>query len=235
MLTVERTDVTPTTPLLRVSELSKLLPTAQGLQDYIDTSLVRAARALPADAHISDVRQAASNTNDATQLGSAVHALIEKGITTDGLPKHLPLPANLAPLRHVAASWRTFYEIVGKHLDPIAYEERIYARVNGVVITGMPDLVAATPTGVGVFDWKVARALHLEQAVQVAIYALLLREVADVPVNEAYIVRLHKQAPAGVEIGAVDIDAALAYLPALIQIALFRGADLWLDKEEYIA
>ena len=155
----------------------------------------------------------AATKNDAADLGTATHGFVER-IINEGPQVREEVPLELLPAVDGAVAYLNDYNIT-----VIATEQTVWH----------PQLkVAGTFDGLGymgdklvLFDWKRARGIYWEYALQLGAYAELLKKLTGKAPDEAHVVRLLQEpAEDGAPLYEVQVvadlkDALKGYMTAL--------------------
>jgi hypothetical protein len=136
---------------------------------------------------VSGVKAADRARQQATTIGTAVHAGIEWHLRTQleedaGLPPRLPEAAVWA-----VESWKDWARSVA--LEPLAIERVVYCSDCGYA--GTLDLYARVQGLLTLLDWKTGRAIYPEAFLQNVAYRHAAARL-DLPVEQGLIVRLPK-------------------------------------------
>ena len=134
---------------------------------------------------IARAREMALTRRDqAAQLGTALHHLIEEHIWG----REPAVPPELAHAYAAYLEWERQADLVVLLAElPVYSLEHRYA--------GTVDAIGLREGALVALDWKSTGGIYLEHAFQVAAYAHALEEMTGLPVQEAWVVRLAREQP----------------------------------------
>ncbi len=127
---------------------------------------------------------AVARRDQAAQMGTALHRLIEEHIW--GREPSVPPPLAAAYDAYLAWERETDMTVLLAELP-------IYSRQYGYA--GTIDAIGLRGDALVALDWKSTGGIYVEHALQVSAYAQALEEMTGLTVQEAWVVRLAKEQP----------------------------------------
>ena len=156
--------------------------------------------------------------NDAADLGTATHGFVER-IINEGPQVREEVPMELLPAVDGAVAYLKDYDIT-----VIATEQTVWH--SELKVAGTFDGLGWMGDKLVLFDWKRAKGIYWEYALQLGAYAEFLKELTGKAPDEAHVVRLLQEPPEdGEPLYEVKViaDLNLAFQAYRTALSLFRA------------